>query len=211
MSKYTFDDVEPAQMQIRDEPDYTTTWSASSSTQWTAWASRTTEHTVIGLTTIAAVTSETTVTALPPTEAPLLSSSQSSTTALSPGKIAGIVLGSITGLLLLLLLVYLLLTRARWVARMAALRLEEHEEKHRKRARRGSRRARSIAREEGPVRGETVYNNSLVARERPTRPPRPLWFTPEVRQLLAEGRAKARVQKDERDTMADEELEYGAI
>ncbi|KAI3326204.1 hypothetical protein HD806DRAFT_532853 [Xylariaceae sp. AK1471] len=135
---------------IRDEWDYPTTGTMNSSSCMPS--STTPLHTQTSLktiiisrtatitsTTIALITSESTIMALAPTEAPLLSTTAAKIV-LSPGKIAGIVLGSITGLLLFVLLFYFLLTRAKWVARFSHYRLEGKEKMYRKQARRRPRR-----------------------------------------------------------------------
>ncbi|KAI0855251.1 hypothetical protein F4860DRAFT_520055 [Xylaria cubensis] len=128
---------------IRDQDDYPTISTANSSycqsTSTIPGFSPTSLTTIvilktatITLTTIAFVTSESTITTVAPTEAPL-SSSKPVKIVLSSGKIAGIVGGSITGLLILVLLFYLLLTRVKWLTRLAKYRLERKEKEYYKR------------------------------------------------------------------------------
>ncbi|KAI1745048.1 hypothetical protein F4680DRAFT_404088 [Xylaria scruposa] len=127
-------------MAIRDQDDYPTRITASRS--YCQLLSTTPEFSPTSLTTIVisrtaiitltTITSESTVTTVAPTEAPLLSSKPVKIV-LSSGKIAGIVVGATTGLLVLVLLFYLLLTRARWLTRFAKYRLERKEKEYRKR------------------------------------------------------------------------------
>ncbi|KAI0911288.1 hypothetical protein F4823DRAFT_636601 [Ustulina deusta] len=114
-------------MPIRDEQDYLTTSTTNSYYYYqpisaTSTSTVTDQTTIvvsktatITLTTIALITSKSTVTALQSTEAPLLSST-STNIVLPPRTIAGIVLGALAGLLLFVLIFYLLLTRSEWVA-----------------------------------------------------------------------------------------------
>ncbi|KAI1165606.1 hypothetical protein F5B18DRAFT_610315 [Nemania serpens] len=83
----------------------------------------------VTLTTIALISSESTIETLAPTEAPFLPSTSTNIN-LSIGQIAGVVLGAIIGLMLFVLIFYLLLTRAKWVGQLAHWRLEIQEKKY---------------------------------------------------------------------------------
>ncbi|KAI2623752.1 hypothetical protein GGS21DRAFT_331273 [Xylaria nigripes] len=162
------------------EPDYTTSrnissyyesmTSASTAAGYTATSLVTiiiSEVATITSTSIALMTSESTIAALAPTEAPL-TSAPSATIIFSPGQIAGIVVGAITGLLFLVLLFYLLLTREKWVARIAHLRLKKKEQVNDKKPRRGSERNGKSA---GAPMRKPAHRKTVKERQAgPTRP-----------------------------------------
>ncbi|KAI0471431.1 hypothetical protein F4859DRAFT_485635 [Xylaria cf. heliscus] len=109
----------------------------------------------ITLTTVALITSESTVTTVAPLSAPLLSSEPTKVT-LSPSNIAGIVVGTIAGLLVFVLLFYLLLTRAKWLIRLSNYRLQRQEQEYRRKRPRRPKQAKRPA--------ENATRNSRIER-----------------------------------------------
>ncbi|KAI1756351.1 hypothetical protein F4782DRAFT_526905 [Xylaria castorea] len=211
------------EMPTRDQHDYPTRSTANSSyyqsTSTTPGFSPTSLTTIvisrtatITLTTIAFITSESTITAVTPPKAPLLSSTPVNIV-LSPGKIAGIVVGAIAGLLILVLLFYLLLTRAKWLTRFADYRLERKEkEYHRKKAhppKRAKKPAdnaiRSLESRKSAVdRKQTEHKRTVKAR------PASILVMPNQRQLVWNERCKA-FESERRETMKarDDERRMG--
>ncbi|TGJ80349.1 hypothetical protein E0Z10_g8407 [Xylaria hypoxylon] len=191
-------------MPIRDEPDYSTTSTTNSSyynisTGPTSTLSSLTTVVIsiteiITLTTIVFITSESIVTLLGPTEAPLLSST-STNLVLSPGKIAGITLGALIGLLIFVLLFYLLLTRSKWVPWFDKRRFEIREKKHTKKPKRRPKKSvpkKPTNRAKNPVRNPTSVRNASDGKQAEPKPTvktrsASIHMTPEQRQYeLAE-------------------------